>query len=241
MQPDRSSVPDWLRGCWRRDWIEFADGTRNDSDAVFWLQTDSAMADVRIVGSRPSFTGIDSLSACSPELLAALTTANASTGFTTAVDLNDCGDGTHICAAEWFTYGHGVNFQPVCSFPEPGLLSVDRTATVMIERAPSGQYVEQWSLVAGSRDEGQRSGELGDGRLLFVAGPVAVVVRDRRIEVPRIVDLGDLAADPTIDRDTLEAVLDCEFSVAMRGVDGEYRIVASTLPWREGATLDIAS
>ena len=26
----RAALPGWLQGCWRRAWIEFADGTRND-------------------------------------------------------------------------------------------------------------------------------------------------------------------------------------------------------------------
>jgi hypothetical protein len=223
---DHSPVPDWLRGCWRREWIQFADGTRNEVDHVYWLQTDSAMADVRVSGGRPSFEGVTELAECSVEQLASLATSNASTGFTTATDVVEHEDGSSSCLAEWFTYGHGANFQPTCTFPEPGRLSVDPTGTFMIERAPSGEYVEEWHLVLGSRDRLQRT-LAPDGLELFVAGPVAIAVRDRVNEVQPGQSL------------TVES-LDCEFSVALQGHDGMYRIEVSTLPWREGSVLDVA-
>ncbi|MEX1106903.1 MAG: hypothetical protein WEB78_11945 [Ilumatobacteraceae bacterium] len=241
MPPDRSPIPAWLRGCWRREWIQLADGSRDDTETVYWLQTDSAMADVRTPGMRPSFAGVDSLEACSVEQLSALARNNASTGFTTATDVETGTDGSHRCTAQWHTYGFGINLQPVCTYPEPGLLTVDRAGTTMIERAPSGAYVEQWVLVPGSADGTLRHEVLDDGRHLFVAGPVAVTARDRRAPLPRIAPLSQLVADPSFDRPTVEGLLDCEFSVALRSDDddGEYRIITSTLPWREGALLDV--
>ncbi|MBI4934001.1 MAG: hypothetical protein HY828_08990 [Actinobacteria bacterium] len=225
MTDDHSSVPHWLQGCWRREWIQFADGTRNDSDHVYWLQTERAMADVRVSGDRPSFFGATDLAECSVEQLASLATSNASTGFTTTTDVVEHDNGSYSCVAQWFTYGHGANFQPTCNFPEPGLLSVDPTGTFMIERAPSGEYVEEWHLVLGSRDLLHHA-ELG-GREVFVAGPVAIAVRDRATSVEPGAPL------------TVEA-LDCEFSVAIQGDDGVYRVEVSTLPWREGTVLDVA-
>ena len=193
---------------------------------MYWLQTEHSMADVRISGTRPPFAGVAALADCSIDQLASLSTSNASTGFTTASEVTGHADGSYSCVAEWFTYGHGANFQPTCTYPEPGLLSVDPTATFMIERAPSGEYVEEWHLVAGSRDGDLRREVLTDGRELFVAGPVAVLVRDRQV-----------AVDPGTPL-TVEA-LDCEFSVAFQDDDGRYRIQLSTLPWREGADLDV--
>jgi hypothetical protein len=242
---DRPHVPEWLRGCWQRAWIEFDDGSRNDTDTVFWLQTSSSMADIRIPGQRPPFDGVESLSACSSSQLSALAGSIASTGFTTcSATSEESADGSRSCVAEWFSYGHGTNFQPVCSFPEPGHLLVDQDGTVMIERAPSGRYVEEWHLVAGSRDGRPRHSVLVDGRQLFVTGSVAVVVRDRVVALPHDSlphdSLIELAADGKCARPELEALLDCEFSVALQGGDGVYRITASTLPWREGQPLDAA-
>lgn len=216
----------WLRGCWERSWIQFADGTRNDTDRVVWLQTGSAMADVRIPGDRPSFDGVSGFEACTEAQLAALASSIASTGHTVTTDECDLADGSRSCVAEWFSYGSGANFQPECTFPEPGSLNVDPTGRVMIERAPSGAYVEEWHLVPASPDL-LRHDLLPDGRQLFVAGPVAVLLRDRVV-----------AMQPG-DEFTFER-LDCEFSVARLGTDGQYRITASTLPWREGVPLDAA-
>ena len=226
MSTSPASVPEWLRGCWRRAWIEFADGTRNDTDHVVWLQTDRTMADVRVIGTRPSFAGVVSFEQCSPEQLTALSTSNASTGFTTVTDLVDDG-GTRQCVAQWFTYGHGANFQPECAFPEPGLLEISADGSVMIERAPSGAYTEEWHLVPGSRDV-LRHERLGAGRERFTAGPVVVDVRDRTVPM-------EAGAPFTA------ATLDCEFSVALLDTDGTHRIVASTIPWREGASLDVTA
>jgi hypothetical protein len=48
--------------------------------------------------------------------------------------------------------------------------------------------------------------------------------------------LDELAAD----RPMMEALLDCEFSIAE--LDGDtWRITAPTLPWREGEVLDVGS
>lgn len=221
---EHPEVPSWLRGCWQRSWIQFADGTRNDTDTVVWLQTAGVMADVRISGDRPSFAGVDGLADCSPEQLAALARSIASTGHTRVSAEHESDEGVHTCVAEWFTYGYGANFQPACTFPEPGRLEVDADGRVMIERAPSGAYVEEWRLVPGSADE-LRHELLVDGRELFVAGPVAVLLRDRATPMQP----GD---EFTLER------LDCEFSVAHRDDDGIYRITASTLPWREGVPLD---
>jgi predicted amidohydrolase len=50
-----ATVPDLMLGCWKRAWIEFADGTRDDTTTVVWLQTESLMADVRIATDRGTF------------------------------------------------------------------------------------------------------------------------------------------------------------------------------------------
>lgn len=233
-----ADVPVWLRGVWRRSWIRYASGAFDDTESVHWLQCASAMADVRIPARGALFDGVGSHAECDPTLLHHLAEANASTGHTTVADVVDHDDGSHTCVAEWHSYGCGLNFQPVVTFPEPGLLHVLPGGTVMRERAPSGAYEEEWHLVPGS-DLSQIHGPLADGRELFVAGPIVVVARDRTAEPPLALPLVELIAHPGLDRGTIETVLDMEFSVAELGGDGVYRICHSTLPWREGAPLDV--
>ncbi len=217
-----------------------ADDSVDDRSAVFWLQTETAMADVRIDAARPSFAGVGSLDQCSTEQLAALATANASTGHTTVEKVVDHPDGSHTCTAQWHTYGHGANFQPVVTYPEPGLLHVDATGTVMTERAPSGAYVEEWHLVPGSRAPLHHE-VLADGREWFVAGPVHVVVRDRTDQPPNAAPLQQLIADRGLARATIESWLDTEYSVAFLEPDGRTVVRHSTLPWLEGTTLDVTA
>jgi hypothetical protein len=231
-----ATVPDLLFGCWRRAWIEFADGTRDDTSMVLWLQTESLMVDVRIAADRPDMSSRAGLHECTIDELRALAASDASNGFTECTPIVVSADGVRSATACWHTRGHGVNFQPVSAFPEPGLLSWNDDASVMIERAPSGAYVEEWRLVPGSREplDVMPAGEA----MVYRAGDVAVLVRDRARPVPRLARLPELLDQYVTDRPTVEALLDCEFSVAeLSGTN--WTITASTLPWREGMVLDV--
>lgn len=221
-----ATVPAELHGVWRRAWIEFADGRRDDTTFVVWLQTESAMADIRLDPSLSLLAPRHGLGACTATDLASLAEAEASSGFTTCTPFVD-GRAT----AEWHTRGHGINFQPVTSYPEPGLLELSADGTVMIERAPSGAYVEEWHLIPGtSAPVGHEV--LPDGRHVYRAGSVTVVVRDRTALIPRPARLPALIADA--DPAQARALVDCEFSYCEHGV-----VVRSTLPWMEGRTVDV--
>jgi hypothetical protein len=232
------TVPDLMLGCWRRAWIEFADGTIDDTTTVVWLQTDSLMVDVRIPADRANLacrTGFDD---CTIDDLRVLAASDASSGFTECGPLATGPNGDRTATASWHTRGHGVNFQPVSAFPEPGLMTWSDDGTVMYERAPSGAYTEEWRLVPGSRDP---LTVIPAGiNTVYRAGEIAVVVRDRAIAIPRQARLPDLLDEYGDDRATLEALLDCEFSVAQRNNDG-WTVFASTLPWKEGTVVDVIS
>jgi hypothetical protein len=121
-------------------------------------------------------------------------------------------------------------------FPEPGLMTWNDDGTVMCERAPSGAYVEEWRLIPDSRDPLTMT-QVGTERI-YRAGDTAVFVRDRAIPIPRPARLPELLDEFENDRQMIEALLDCEFSVAERTGD-DWVITTSTLPWRQGKVLDI--
>ena len=76
MQPSTATaaaVPEWLRGLWRRRSIRFADGSYDDTTVVYWLQGDSAFADIRIPAGRPVIRDRDELAELSDGELLALT------------------------------------------------------------------------------------------------------------------------------------------------------------------------
>ncbi len=230
------TVPDVMFGCWRRSWIKFADGAFDDTSTVVWLQTESQMVDVRINCDRPDMSHREGLRECSLDELRAIAESDASSGFT------ECGpavldvEGLRSATATWNTRGHGVNFQPVSAFPEPGLMTWNDDATVMTERAPSGAYVEEWQLVPGSR---YALSVTHDGVIAtYRAGEVAVLVRDRAVPFPRLARLPELLDEYASDRAVIEELLDCEFSVAERN-DNRWTITASTLPWRQGEVVNV--
>lgn len=231
-----ATVPELMLGCWRRSWIEFADGTLDDTTSVVWLQTESQMADVRISAETFEISNRTGLHDCTMGELRAIASNDASSGFTECGDPIVGDDGVRAATASWNTRGHGVNFQPVSAFPEPGLMKWNDDATVMIERAPSGAYVEEWRLVPGSRDV--LSVTHDSLASTYRAGNVAVFVRDRPIPIPRPARLLDLFDEYATDRPVIEALLDCEFSVAEL-CDGKWTIMMSTLPWRQGDLLDV--
>jgi hypothetical protein len=232
--PDRQTVPDDLVGCWQRAWIEFADGSRDDTTFVIWMQLRSDMADIRVSPEPRSVSGFAN---CSLDDLRALTLSESSSGFTECTPIVVSDDGVRRATAEWFTRGHGVNFQPVTAFPEPGLLEWT-SDEVLIERAPSGAYVEEWRLLPNTREVLEHRIN-PDGSQVYRAGDAAIVVRDRPTPVPRVARLDELVAECRDDRQALIALVDCEFSFARRQ-NHQFVICASTLPWRRGEVIDVA-
>ena len=192
-------------------WIEFEDGTRDDTSFVVWLQLPSLMADVRLTAAALELAfegGPAGFGECSLEQLHVLASSDSSAGATTCTPFVTGADGVRRATAEWSST---VGFQAVSAFPEPGLLELHDDGTVMIERAPSGAYVEEWRLLPGSR-EPLTCQVLAGGATWYRSGEVGVLVHDRRF--------GGEA-------------LDCEFSFARLGAAG-WTVERSTLPWRVG-------
>ncbi len=235
-----AQVPELVRGAWQRVSIHNADGTSDTTSTVVWLQLESLMADIRISADQFGLADRGSLDACSLDDLSTLAQSESSSGYTTCTDLAVGPGGQRTATAQWFTRDHGnefgVGFQPVTAYPEPGMLEWNADGSVMIERAPSGAYTEEWHRMAGTA--GPLSHRvLDDGRQIYRAGSVAVLVRDRMVAVPRPARLDDLITEAGNDHATIAQLVDCEFSLVQLGDDG-WRITASTLPWRVGDTLE---
>lgn len=233
---DSPIVPLELVGCWRRAWIEFADGSRDDTSTVIWLQLDRDMADLRVPADRGSVSACGGFDECALDELRVLAGSESSSGITTCTPIITGDDGVRRATASWSDGDDGIAFQPVSAFPEPGLLEWIAD-DVMIERAPSGAYVEEWRLVPNTR--GPLSHHVGaDGSHVYRAGDAAMVVRDRPAPLAEAVRLTELVRRCGDDRDRLVALVDCEFSFALRRGD-RFVVEASTLPWREGTVVDV--
>jgi hypothetical protein len=110
----------------------------------------------------------------------------------------------------------------------------------MIERAPSGAYVEDWRLQPGSQAFGAHltKGNAPSLTCLYVAGDHAIFARNRSEALPADKTLLEIARETGYDEQRLRELLDCEFSYARRArPGGDYLIELSTLPWREGQAL----
>lgn len=234
MMPTIENVPTLLQGVWERRWIENADGSRDDTSTVVWLQFESEMVDVRFTADRYELATRGSLDGCDLADLIRLSDTDSSSGYTTCTPLVGT-DGVRSGTAQWFS-DTGIAVQPQTLYPEAGALEWNADGSVMTERAPSGAYVEEWHLVPSTGRGAEQRRTSGDGYELFVIGPVAVEVIDRRDRILTQGRLDDIISSMGDDLDAARRLLDCEFSLAYEQ-HGQYLITASTHPWRIGQPL----
>ncbi len=231
----RPTVPKEMIGCWKRLNLRFSDGTEDKTTWVVWLQTLSGVADIRLPASRPSLRDRRGFADCSNDELLKLAEQDCFCGIT----LFDP-DAKPIPTASWPKQAYLFRFQPVITFPEPGWIEWRDLGTCMIETAPSGAYEEDWRLLPESRSFAAHLTRRGaaTATCLYVVGDHAIYARNRTVDLASDKSLLELARDTQYERGRLEALLDCEFSYAQRLPPGdEYKIMASTLPWREGQAL----
>jgi len=207
------TVPIELLGCWRRDWIRWANGSVDDSSHVIWLQTFSSMADLRVPADRGSASQRRSLRECTDDELLVLAGSESSSGVTIGEPRS--GDDEWTAIATWQGSADSVDFQPVSAYPEPGLLRWNDDGSVMTEAAPSGAYVEQWRLLPESRTVIEHHVISTSPReSLYIAGAWAMYVRDRSVAHDSALPL--LQRVRTAPRALAEQLVDCEFSVVER-------------------------
>jgi hypothetical protein len=233
-----ATVPSRLIGCWERRYIRFSDGTEDTTTRVIWVQTLSGVGDIRIRAARPNLRARKGLADCSKEDLLALAEQDCFCGVT-LFDSN----AQPFPTASWPKESYLFRFQPVITFPEPGWMEWLEGGTCMIERAPSGAYVEDWRLQPGSKSFAAHltQRDASPPTCLYVAGDHAIFARNRSEALLTDKTLLELAREADYDRGRMQELLDCEFSYARRaGPGGDYVIEVSTFPWREGQPLGCA-
>jgi hypothetical protein len=229
------TVPKKMIGCWKRRHFLGSDGAQDATSLVIWLQTPCGVCDIRISASRPDLRKRVGFDDCSTDDLLQLAEQDCFCGIT----LFDP-DAKPFPTAYWPKEAFLFRFQPVITFPEPGWIEWRNFGTCMIEKAPSGAYQEGWRLLPESQSFAahltKRDAKVATS--LYVAGDHAIYARNRAVDLRADRSLSELARDFRFERRRLTEFLDCEFSYARRVAPGaEYRIVASTWPWREGKPL----
>lgn len=225
-------VPSALAGVWQRSLIEGAGIERDTRSTVLWLQTPSWHADLRIPPDRPDFSRCHRLDDCSGDQLRWLARQQ---GFAGITEVRREGSDT-LC--EWH---RRIDLQPARGRPDIGRLVFGADGNVLEEYGVGADYHETWRRLPGSGSESLGWQRLGQQReLLLVAGAYFFFVCDRRPashppqDAPRLADLLERGAA------TAAELLDLELSFGRRALGtAGWTIEHSTLPWREGSTLDL--
>lgn len=216
-------IPDWLRGLWRRRSIRHADGRLDETTTVYWLQTASAFADIRLPADRPAGRGRTSLEEFDNDELLRLARQAGFAGWTEL-------------SGDQCRWHREVDFQPPSGVPDEGVLQ--RRSRVLIEEGVHEAYLEMWEkLDCGSRPDELTVPSPPPGARLVVHGDTFLYVHDRRAPLAVAASLEALAGDPR-QRAALLELLDCEISFGRcHGGRTAWEITLSTLPFREGRSL----
>lgn len=215
-----SFVPLELTGVWRRELIT-APGFRDEATQVYWLQTRSWYADLRVPADRP-VARARSLDAYGKEDLARLALVQGFAGELTA-------------SADVCLWRRDLDFQPPGPIPDEGTYEI--VGDVMIERGVHAEYEEIWRKVPGSDGPAAAFELTGDsaapGRrgLLVVAGDHFMCVLDRVSGPPQGASLSAVAAEPGFDRTVFD------MPICYGRVSGGWNVELASLPWLEGAPL----
>ena len=231
-------APDWLAGLWRREAIEFPDGTADRATRVLWGQTRTLYVDLRIPADRPSGRGRQSFEDFTDAELLRLADQK---GFAGHILMN--GD---LCT--WVRY---IDYRPATGRPDSGRLrlegetlyeegdptSVSASAyreTFRRERRADRRSVALRRILEVT--EGKTAAASGDAVLLLIDNRF-MFARGRAVELPMAETLRDLVLAAGADRAMIHAYLDCEISFGATDGGAGGMVEASTLPFREGRHL----
>ena len=219
-------VPPALTGVWRRE-VLTAPGRRDDTTRVFWLQTRSWYADIRVKADRPlraaaGFADYDD---------AELVKLAASQGFCGQLTAHD-----DVCL-----WRRDFDYQPPSDDLDEAKFHID--GEVMVEDGLHADYQEIWrrqsqSLTPLTAFRLTQDGAVpGRGGLLVVAGGHFIEVHDR----PKPPPLERGAALTKVVEAALkagrrqEAIDALSFRISYGHVEGgAWTVALSTFPWLEG-------
>ena len=214
-------VPACYVGLWQRTLLR-TPNVRDTSTRVFWLQTQTWHADIRIPADRPELAGCNGFADLSGDALRALSRQQGFAGITEV----------HGDVCRWHRQ---MDFQPQGKFNDIGLMQFDSSQRVL-EYGIEQEYFEVWERVPESIGETWcEQAHAGAVRtLLLAAGEWFMFVRPRAIALPKETQLDSLIASAGSESERWQ-LLDFEISLGRRGSNGAaWRIELSTLPWREG-------
>ncbi len=211
-------VPPEYLGVWKRTLLRTPQ--REDTTTqVYWMQTQSWHADIRVPANRPTFDGKTALDQLNKAELMELAKQQGFCG-TTVVDEDIC---------RWLRQ---YDFQPPSGANDIGRMEFEGPDRVL-EYGVDAEYFEIWDRLPGSRGKTSAVQVSGDPlSLLLSAGEYVMSVRPRAAKLPTASHLTAFleGKNGQIVRETL----DFEISFGRWIAADAWRIELSTLPWMTG-------
>jgi len=217
-------VPEIYRGLWRRRVLETS-GHVDRSTTVYWLQTSSLYADVRIPADRGRRGRLARLT---PAGLRALARQQ---GFAGALTV----DGDMLTWQRWLDY------QPP-AMPDVGRVRFDGVR--LIEHGVHAAYREEWQRVQPAGDDSLAlvlEEEVDPNRCPLDRAGVLVALEGyfmialaRPEPLPGAKDLAALVDNDTYTLDAKRRFLNCAIELGVRHACGRWELRLSTLPHHEG-------
>jgi hypothetical protein len=227
----RSPALEVLPGLWTRSLIAWADGRRDTTTQVFWLQGPGFFADLRQPAGAPDFSRVRRLADIDDTQLEWMSKQDAFAG-----DLQFDGD--------VFEWERAINLQPPGDRADRGRLVFENG--VLVERGELGDYIEHWHRTREPRSPGaarlldEKTGCIAylirvDSLFMYARG------RDLAAAPAGVAERAATLTDAIRSAPTPEAarrLLDLE--VAFGQVENcVWRIQRSSLPFRCGQSLDV--
>jgi hypothetical protein len=209
-----------MPGMWRRALIIHADGVRDATSQVRWLQAQSLFVDLRQAAELPEFMKVRCLNDLSAEDCAQLALQE---GFAGQFGFDgDC--------FEWLRL---IDFQPRGRCADAGWLWWEEE--ILMEAGRDVPYVEHWqrdpTVVTRPLAALRLSDPLtGTTAIAIQLGTVFMYARDRQIALPPGTQLAECVAGASSVA-AARAMLDCEITLGSAAF-GANVILASTHPWR---------
>lgn len=220
----RATVPEEYVGLWRRTLLR-APGVEDTTTRVYWLQTPSWHADIRVPADRPVLSGRTGLTALSVQEMRSLARQQGFAGITEVE-----GD---LC--RWH---RRIDYQPPSGFNDVGRMQFEGPDR-LLEYGVEQDYFEVWERMPGGGESEvlEHDDPIGRPTVLLSLWPWVMFVRARGTALGRATGLAELVA--AADGPVRVALLDFEISFGRRDeTGGTWRIELSTLPWLEGIHRD---
>ena len=235
----KKPVPAEYIGVWQRDLLETAT-IKDDTSLVLWMQTQQYHIDIRIPATLAAIRAVHSLEDYRDEELLLLASQQGFAGVTQVTP--STAKSSDIC--QWH---REIDFQPQTDARDIGKM-VFTDANTVIETGIDDAYLEVWQRLENSQKPylfefttGKNRKGLTAPAYCMRAGNFVAYARPRQIILPKIASLIDAIHSIKPARDTLLDWLDMEISFGKLVDHKHWKIMHSTLAFKQNLIIRLES